>query len=184
MKQTKKQEGSGQRLGGLVVIGLGVVILAVAVISALNPAQAQAVGPVRIGAALGDFSLQDINGRTVKLGDFKGKAVLINAWATWCPPCKAEMPLLNAYYQAHSGDGFALLAVNAGESQQLAASFANQNGLAFPVLLDPGSTLLKKMGINSFPTSILIGKDGKVKAVHVGIFTAEALEAKMSPLLE
>lgn len=168
----------------LLLILAGVIMIGAVIFISLSQSSTQAVGPVRIGQALGDFSLQDINGKTVRLGDYKGKAVLINAWATWCPPCKAEMPLLNAYYQAHVDEGFVLLAINAGDTLQQAASFANQTGLAFPVLLDPASQLLKKMGISSFPTSILIGRDGKVKAIQVGIFTESELHAKMSPLLD
>lgn len=167
----------------VLLITAGVLILAAVIVSALNPAPPQDVQQVRVGSSLGDFALEDINGKTVRLSDYKGKAVLINTWATWCPPCKAEMPLLNQYYQAHAAQGFVLLAVNAGEPRDLAAAFASQNDLAFPVLLDPGSALLKKLGINSFPTSILIGRDGVVKAVHVGLFDAKTLDAKMTPLL-
>ena len=93
------------------------------------------------------------------------------------------MPLLNRYYQSHTKDDFVLLAVNAGDSQNEAASFANQNGLAFPVLLDPGTQLLNQLGINSFPTSILIGRDGNVKTIHIGMFTPDSIEAELTPLL-
>jgi peroxiredoxin len=149
----------------------------------LNHSPAQNVVPARMGATLGNFSLMDINGTSVRLSDYKGKTVLINAWATWCPPCKAEMPLLNRYYQSHVQDGFVLLAVNAGDTQEQAASFASENELTFPVLLDPGTRLLNQLAINSFPTSILIGPDGKVKTVHVGMFTPEGIEEEITPLL-
>ncbi len=165
-------------------IAAGAILLLIALgWMLLRSSGTQSVAPPRIGAALGEFSLSDINGKNVRLSDYQGKPVLINAWATWCPPCKAEMPLLNQYYQSHASQGFTLLAVNAGDSRDQAASFANQNGLAFPVLLDPGTRLLGQMAIDSFPTSILIGRDGKVKAIHVGMFTPESLESEVSPLL-
>ena len=130
-----------------------------------------------------DFKLTDIHGKTVRLSDFAGKAVLINAWATWCPPCKAEMPDLNAYYQAHQDEGFVILAVNAGDSASQAAAFASQKGLAFPVLLDPNTRFLTSLGVRSFPTSILVGSDGVVKTIHVGMFTPQSLDAEITPYL-
>ena len=144
---------------------------------------AQAIGPARVGKQLGDFSLTDITGKKVHLSDYTGQVVLLNAWATWCPPCKAEMPDLNAYYQAHHDQGFVILAINAGDSTSVAAAFAAEKRLSFPVLLDPNSRLLTTLGIRNFPTSILIGKDGVVKAIHVGMFSPEDLEADITPYL-
>jgi thiol-disulfide isomerase/thioredoxin len=161
----------------------GLLIISAILFASFSKSTARNLTPARIGSVVGNFSLTDVNGKTVQLSDYKGKTVLVNAWATWCPPCKAEMPLLNRYYQSHAQDGFILLAVNAGDSQNEAASFANQNGLAFPVLLDPGTQLLGQLGIDSFPTSILIGRDGVVKTIHVGMFTPESIEAELTPLL-
>ncbi len=166
----------------LLAVG-SILIISAIVIASSSKSATQSVVPPRIGSALGNFSLIDVHGNTVHLSDYKGKTVLINAWATWCPPYKAEMPLLNRYYQSHTKDNFVLLAVNAGDSQNEATSFANQNGLAFPVLLDPGTQLLNQLVINSFPTSILIGRDGNVKTIHIGMFTPESIEAELTPLL-
>lgn len=141
------------------------------------------VGPVQIGQPVGDFQLSDIHGNTVSLSDYAGRVVLLNAWATWCPPCKAEMPDLNAYYQAHQDDGFVILAINAGDSANVAAAFANQVGLTFPVLLDSDVSLLNRLGVHSYPTSILVGADGVVKTIHVGMFSPAALEAEITPYL-
>lgn len=172
-----------QKNRDLLWVAGGALVLIIVFSLLLSAPRAQNVLPAQVGAALGDFTLSDIDGGTVHLSDFKGRPVLINAWATWCPPCKAEMPLLNQYYQAHASQGFVLLAVNAGDSRQEAASFATQKGLAFPVLLDPGTQLLNQLAIHSFPTSILVGKDGKVKTIHMGMFTAENIEAELTPLL-
>ena len=161
--------------------GLVMVIAAVLLLS--NKNTTMAFGPARVGKPLGDFSLKDIHGQTVRMSDHQGKAILVNAWATWCPPCKAEMPDLNAYFQSHQADGFMLLAVNAGDPASDAAAFASQKGLAFPVLLDPNTNLLNSLGIHSFPTSILVGTDGVVKSIHVGMFTPQALEAEITPYL-
>ena len=93
------------------------------------------------------------------------------------------MPLLNAYYQAHQDEGFIILAINAGDPASDAAVFANQRGLTFPVLLDPNTNLLTSLGVHSFPTSILVGSDGVVKAIYVGMFTPQALDAEITPYL-
>jgi cytochrome c biogenesis protein CcmG, thiol:disulfide interchange protein DsbE len=164
-----------------VVGGLLFVVAAVFLLSGNSSSQAS--GPAQIGKPMEDFKLTDIHGKTVHLSDFAGKAVLINAWATWCPPCKAEMPDLNAYYQTHQDEGFIILAVNAGDSASQAAAFANQKSLAFPVLLDPNTTFLTSLGVRSFPTSILVGSDGVVKTIHVGMFTPQSLDAEITPYL-
>ncbi len=171
----------------VVLIAVGVLVLAVVLVIALTAGgqgEAQAaVQPARVGARLNDFSLVDISGQRVSLSDFRGQVVVLNAWATWCPPCRAEMPALNAYYQAHREEGFVILAINAGDAAADAAAFAKSYNLAFPVLLDPDLALLDGLQVHSFPTSILIGRDGVIKDIHIGLFTPEQIEAKISPLL-
>lgn len=166
----------------LVVVGVLVVVL-LAVLVVNEVASSPSMERAQVGRALGDFGLTNLQGQTVHLRDYAGQTVLINAWATWCPPCKAEMPDLNAYYQAHRAEGFMLLAINAGEPASHAAGFAQQQGLAFPVLLDPHTALLEALGVLSFPTSIVVGPDGVVKAIHIGVFSPAALEAEVTPYL-
>jgi peroxiredoxin len=163
---------------------VAIIILASIVYLTLSSrSTAQNVSPVRIGASLGDFTLNDLSGKAVHLSDYKGKPVLINAWATWCPPCRAEMPLLSQYYLAHRQQDFVLLAVNAGDPKSDAAAFASQNDLPFTVLLDPGVQLLEDLGVHSYPTSILVGRDGKVKTIHFGMFTQDTIDTEITPLL-
>jgi len=161
-----------------------VVLIAVVILLSISQKPAQSVGAARIGQALSNFKLSDINGQEVELADFTGKVVLVNAWATWCPPCKAEMPDLNAYYQAHREEGFELLAVNGGDTLSQASAFAQQTNLAFPVLLDQDLRVLNGLGIHSYPTSILVGRDGVVKGIHQGMFSPESLEAEVTPLIQ
>jgi len=168
-----------------VLMAFGAIMVVLAIFWLIfRSSPVQTVVPPQIGVTLRDFTLEDVNGETVRLSDYKGKHVLINTWATWCPPCKAEMPLLNQYYQAHAAEGFVILAINAGDTQAEVASFVNQSGLKFPVLLDPGTQLLNQMAIHSFPTSILIGRDGVVKAIHIGLFTQESIEAEITPYIK
>lgn len=168
----------------LSVVGGLVVVVVIGWMLASQPASSNAnIKTAQIGQAMGDFRLEDVNGKTVQFSDYMGQVVLLNAWATWCPPCKAEMPDLNAYYQAHQQDGFVILAINAGDPASAAAGFAAEKGLAFPVLLDPNTDLLTSLGVRSFPTSILIGTDGVVKNIHIGMYTPDSLEAEITPYL-
>ena len=168
----------------LVWMVTGGFVLAALIFLSFQGAGAQNVQPARVGTRLGDFSLTDLSGQTVQLSDYEGQVVLINAWATWCPPCRAEMPALNAYYQAHAANGFVILAVNAGDTAEDASAFAQDYGLTFPVLLDPNMQVLNGLNIHSFPTSILIGRDGAVKDIHIGMFTSEQIDAKIGAVLE
>jgi len=163
---------------------VGILLLASIVYLTLsNKFSSQNVTPARIGSSLGNFTLNDLNGKAVHLSDYKGKPVLINGWATWCPPCRAEMPLLSQYFLVHRQQGLVLLAVNAGDTKSEVDTFTKQFDLPFTVLLDPGAQLLENLGVTGFPTSILIGKDGKVKTIHFGMFTQDTLDTEITPLL-
>jgi cytochrome c biogenesis protein CcmG, thiol:disulfide interchange protein DsbE len=166
------------------LVGLGLLVLVVLLGISFGPAGAQTVIPPRVGAPLSNFSLTDIHGQKVQLSDYAGQVVLVNSWATWCPPCKAEMPDLNAYYQVHQQDGFMVLAINAGDPASSATDFAASHNLAFPVLLDSNLRVLNGFGIHSFPTSIIVSRDGRVKKIHVGMYSPEDLEADITPLLK
>jgi peroxiredoxin len=165
------------------MIGAGVVLVAVAVVLLALNGSAAAGGPPRLGTPLANFSLTDLNGKIVQLSDYAGRPVLINAWATWCPPCQMEMPDLNAYYQKYRTQGFVILAVNAGETATQARTYVQQLGLTFPVLLDPAEHLMDVLHINDFPTSILLGRDGLVKVVYIGRMTPDVIDAQLTPYL-
>ena len=162
---------------GLVLIGLGLVT-SVAIILYIRNRPAQ-VGFPRVGTKMASFRMPDLQGKQVSLADYKGKSVLINAWATWCPPCQAEMPML-VNYAKQNPNSPVILAIDAGETPDLASAFAQQYGMTFPILMDNNSRFLDSILVDSLPTTILVGPDGIVRAVHVGgmdeaIFTAEIL---------
>jgi peroxiredoxin len=178
----------------LILCGVFFMVLAAAGILLINRvslaglagaiASQDSSGPLRVGTRMDDFSLPDLDGKPVKLSDYAGRWVLINAWATWCPPCQAEMPYFEALYQNHQVSGFVVLAVNAGESRDQAAAFANQLGLTFPILLDQNERLMDSLAIHDYPTSILVDGNGIIQAIHVGMFTPEALQREIEPLLK
>ncbi len=172
-----------RQIGNLFFLAGAVFVAAALAIVLFTRSQALGSAGVRIGASLPNFTLYDLQGNRVKLSDYAGRPVLINAWASWCPPCRAEMPALNQYYQTYKNTGLVILAINDGESQSIAADFTGQIGVTFPVLLDPGTQVLDGYGIHDLPTSILVGRDGLVKTIHIGLFTSIALEQELTPFV-
>lgn len=182
-KERAEKRRQQRKINTILFVAGGLLVVAAAALLLSGRPSTQAVGPARIGQPLADFSLTDIHGDTVRLSDYAGRVVLINAWATWCPPCKAEMPDLQSYYKQRQSEGLVLLAVNAGENASQVGQFIQMQGFTFPVLLDPGVATLNSLGIGSFPTTILVGRDGVVKTIHVGMFTPQSLEAEITPFL-
>ena len=93
------------------------------------------VVPVKVNYAAPELALQNLNGETQSLTDYQGNVVLVNNWATWCPPCKAEMPTLVAYHNEHQVDGFSVIAVEAGEPVDIVSQFATSYKMSFPVFV-------------------------------------------------
>lgn len=122
-----------------------------------------------------NFELENIYGKLINLDDYRGHTVLINFWATWCAPCRLEMPYLQSRYE-RSKDKFTLLAVNNGESRDDVESFVNEYGLTFEVLLDPNAEVQSLFRIRGYPTTILIDSDGIIRFQHVGIMTEDQLD--------
>jgi peroxiredoxin len=116
-----------------------------------------------------DFTLQNSNGNSVSLSDFKGKAVLLNFWATWCVPCKKELPSMQKLYEALKLDGVEVIAISIDrDKQKRIHQYINDYKLTFPVLLDPSQKVRKDYFILGLPTSYLIGADGKLKGFISG----------------
>ncbi|MEL7675277.1 MAG: TlpA disulfide reductase family protein [Chloroflexota bacterium] len=132
-----------------------------------------------------DFTLPGMNGDTVSLADYRGRYVLVNFWATWCPPCRDEMPDLQAYYNAYRDQGFTLLAINEAEDPATVRRFVGGFGFTFPVALDTTGAVMDQYGTESLPTSFLIGPDGRlVKSWIPGRLNRATLERDITPLLK
>jgi peroxiredoxin len=109
-----------------------------------------------------DFTLKDTNGRSVSLSSHKGKVVLINFWATWCPPCKAEMPSMNKLYNEIKARGFEVIAVSTDNSLSTVKDFLAKNRLDFPVLFDENKTVARQYHVFSMPATFLIDRNGMI----------------------
>ncbi len=182
-KQKRTTKKSRQR-NWQILIGIGIFLIVIAALTATHKAESEGIQRAVKGQSLGDFSLPDLQQNPIRLSDFRGKTVLINSWASWCPPCMAEMPALEQFYQQNKANNFEILAVNAGESQAIAQNFVRQSGVTFPILLDENAQTLTAMGISGFPTSILVSPEGDVYHIHIGLFFPEDLEKEIKPFLE
>ncbi|MBS1252411.1 MAG: Thiol-disulfide oxidoreductase ResA [Anaerolineales bacterium] len=137
-----------------------------------------------VGNAAPAFTLKNVEGERVSLSDFKGRPVLINFWATWCGPCRYEMPIIEEMYQKYQDKGFVVLAVDVEESITVVRSFANSMGLTFPLLLDyKGDVSDNIYRIRAFPTSYFIGRDGQITAMHRGMMNQQVMQRYMDQVL-
>ena len=126
----------------------------------------------------------DAEGNHRTLAEFRGKVILVDVWATWCPPCKLEMPELQAYYAAHAKEGFVVLAIESGEPTDQVASYVQEYGLTFPVFLDPHITALEAFDNWNLPNSYIIDRQGVVRLSWTGGINQPTLEHYVTPLLE
>lgn len=128
-----------------------------------------------------DFSITLSSGETKKLSDYKGKAVLLHFWATWCPPCRAELPEMNALSERLQAQGeeakLAFLAVCVSDTEKSRSDFMKKNSYTFPGGLDPKGEIASLYGIQGIPASILISADGTVLDIHVGRMTKYMLDS-------
>ena len=123
-----------------------------------------------------DFQLQSLDGQTFSLSGLRGRPLMLNFWATWCNPCRMEMPFMQEVYedQKFSEQGLVILAVNLGESPAKVKKFVEDNGLSFPVLLDTGLEVAKMYNASRIPVTYFIDKDGIIKDIKVGAFVKKA----------
>jgi len=147
-----------------------------------RPAVAAAPAP-RANHPAPDFALADLAGTPVQLSTLRGQVVLINVWATWCPPCRAEMPIIQITYEQYRDQGFTVLAVNLREESRTVAAYMQQSGLTFPALLDSDGTVSDHYQAHVLPSSFFIDKAGVVRAVYRGPMTRSVITATVAQLL-
>ncbi len=121
-----------------------------------------------IGQPAPDFVLKSASGENLRLSEFRGDVVMINFWATWCGPCRQEMPLLDEMYTRYQRVGFSLLGVNIDDDSRKALNMISELGVSFPVLFDVSKEVSKLYKVNAMPVTILVDRDGMVRHVHQG----------------
>jgi thiol-disulfide isomerase/thioredoxin len=140
--------------------------------------------PPKIGDVAYDFTLRTLQGQTMTLSDLRGKKVMINFWATWCGPCRAEIPFMVTQYEALRGKGFEIVAVNLREDTTKITPFVEQFKMRFPILLDPNGEAGAAYFVRAIPTSVFVNEQGLITDVHIGSLTEEALRAALDRLMK
>ncbi|WP_167858965.1 TlpA family protein disulfide reductase [Paenibacillus cymbidii] len=146
-----------------------------------------AVSAAKLGQPAPDFALEGADGQPIRLADYRGRTVVLNFWATWCPPCRAEMPQMQTFHEqaAASGSGVVVLAVNLTSTESGAdkpRQFAQKRGLTFPVALDAAGDVQRAYRVTAYPTTFVVDPQGVVRTVWKGAMSADSLQAAVDKL--
>jgi thiol-disulfide isomerase/thioredoxin len=181
----------------LIVIGIGLLLVAAASLiyiprvssgstdaSSEDPLNYQSAVPVQADFAAPVLKLSDLSGKPVALEDYRGKVVLINNWAFWCPPCRAELPVLEAYYKDNQKHNFVIVGIESGGEFQDVDFHAKKYKLTFPVWLDPRESAMDAFKTDVLPSSYVVDPNGRVVLAWAGPITRAMLDQYVTPLLE
>lgn len=139
--------------------------------------------PIVAGDIAHEFALEDLEGATIRLSDYRGKPVLLNFWATWCAPCRLEMPELQAAYEAHADQGLQIIAVDQGESAAEVEAFFDEFDLTLTPVLDREGLVSDVYGAVNLPSTFFVDAEGRVTAVHRGMLTKSQIDEYLLELL-
>lgn len=193
MTKQKYRKKRQQQASLSAFLGIGLVLVGVASLlfltqnentSAASSASENSVTPMEVSFPAPQLALENLAGETQSLEDFRGDVVLVNNWATWCPPCKAEMPSLKKFHDTHVEAGFTVIAVEAGEGLEEVLDFAKSYNLTFPVWLDPDGDSLRAINNASLPNSYVIDRTGTVRLAWTGEISLAMLEKYVTPIIE
>lgn len=171
------------RFYAMLMIGIGLISIGVMLFLLLrkNPpvaasAQDFSAVPVQVDFAAPKLDLTNLSGSQVSLDDYLGKVVLVNLWATWCPPCREEMPTLQTFYEKYKQDGFVLIAIDQEETLEVVTPFVEEFGLTFPVWLDLDYLAEREFNTSNLPSSYVIDRAGRVRLMWIGGISKTNLE--------
>jgi peroxiredoxin len=194
-KKNQKQKKSKRNSPlPLILIGGGLIVIAITLVITIPnfrdttsdsvPGEIPASIPGEMSFPAPELTLTNLQDQPVSLADYRGQWVLVNNWATWCPPCRAEMPELNAYYEKHRAEGFVLIAISSGDTKAQITNFTQEYGLSFPMWQDPTSASLRAFRMDYLPSSFVIDPSGTVRLAWTGAVTLETLEEFVTPLMK
>ncbi|MBI4786996.1 MAG: TlpA family protein disulfide reductase [Chloroflexi bacterium] len=162
----------------LLLILAGVALTQMPLVTPFSPAP-------RIGSRMLDFTLPATTGESVSTTQFVGQVLIVNFWATWCVPCRQEMPALQEIYDAHREHGLVLLGVDYGEDREQVVNYARELGVSFPLLLDRDTAVGQRYRVQGLPTTVFVDRQGIIRDVVVGgPMNILYIEAKILPLLD
>lgn len=149
------------------------------------PAESAAMGAPADGNMAPDFALTSADGKTIKLSDFRGKVVILDFWATWCPPCKAEIPDFIKLYSQYKDDGFQMLGVSLDQGgMSVVKPFMKSYGINYPIMLGNNQIVADYGGISAIPTTFIIDKQGRIRASFVGYKPMSVFENAIQSLTQ
>jgi cytochrome c biogenesis protein CcmG, thiol:disulfide interchange protein DsbE len=172
----------------ILLLGFGVMLIAGAVTLVMRASPPQAdlsVVPAKVKYPAPELELTDTAGNPSSLAAYHGQVVLVNLWATWCPPCKEEMPALESFYRKYQQDGFVIVAINDGDPAPDVLQFVKEYGLTFPVWLDPAYIATEQaFKTLNLPTSYVIDRSGTIVLSWVGGINEKTLEDYVTPIIK
>jgi len=135
-----------------------------------------------VGAIPPEFSLFNLNGEEVSLSNFSGQPVVINFWATWCAPCRVEMPAIQSRFEKFKDQGLVVLAVDFDEPSDIVSDFRDEFGLTFEILLDPGAEVQQLYRNRAYPTTFFIDPNGVIQVQHFGPMTEDQMDDNLAKI--
>ncbi|MCE9647767.1 MAG: TlpA family protein disulfide reductase [Chloroflexi bacterium] len=185
---TRKNNKVPARFYGMMMMGSGLVAIGVMLYILLYNSPAAATQnlsalPTNVNFPAPELDLFDLSGNPVSLKDNLGSVVLVNLWATWCPPCKEEMPALQAFYEKYRADGFVLVAIDQEETLDVVQTFVKDYGLSFPVWLDENYQAQRVFNTMNLPSSYVIDRKGQVRLMWIGAISRGNLEKYVSEII-
>lgn len=167
--------------------GLGLTLIGASIYFVLQnqaPRTELSAVPAKVNFPAPELILMDTQGVSRSLADYRGQVVLVNLWATWCPPCKEEMPALQSFYDKYKADGFVILAINSGDPAPDVLQFVKDYQLTFPVWLDPTYIATERaFHAPNLPTSFVIDRGGTIQLTWIGGINLKTLEKYVAPLI-
>ena len=180
-------ENKPRRTLPVLLLGLGFLLMLVAGYSIWqnlpDPSELSAI-PASVNYSAPELTLTDTRNLTRSLADYRGQVVLVNLWATWCPPCKEEMPALQAFFDKYNDEGFTIIAINDGDPAPDVVQFVKDYDLTFPVWLDPTYMATEQaFRTINLPSSFVIDREGTIRLMWVGGISRKMLEQHVAPLI-
>jgi peroxiredoxin len=175
-----------KKMPRLVQVAILAVILVIGGYAVISSLDADADSLLKVGEVPPDFTLPSLNGETRSLADYKGKALVLNFWGTFCPPCVVETPEFERQYEKWAekeGRNFAMVGINLSEDSLTVKNFVEDYGVTYDILRDKDRQIERRFGLRQYPTTFFIKPDGTIMEVYVGGMTEQAISERINKLL-
>ena len=179
---------------GLIIIGVGIILVGIAIFvlmpksdsssSAVDMPKEYSSIPMEVKFDAPQLALTNLEGETESLKDYRGEVLMVNLWATWCPPCVAEIPMLQEYYEVHRADGFVMLGIDSQETPEVIAKYIENVGVTYPIWVDEKGAAGQAFSSFSLPSSFIIDREGTVRFTWTGAISRAVLEEYLTPIIE